>query len=302
MGSEQCAASGYCPVPKMDNDPVDHTETVDHIHSSYCLLMSTLLLAATAVVTAALRSVIRHRLPPSLLSHCLLDFLCGLELCVCGLELGTVLDIYDIPVYSFFLWMVLTWQALSWGSSTANPYGHLLRWSGGGEVWWETLTRVVAGTVGALTSYTLIAQVWEMEMSHFHSGRAHRSAAGVCGSDLQVSVVAGVLVELLGTLACFLAGSLLADVPQLKDKPFARTALDSAASVALVIAAFDLTGGYYNPALAMGLKLGCGPADPAHMTHLAVYWLGPCIGAYLAGPLYISAQQLVVTKEEKKTQ
>ena len=44
-----------------------------------------------------------------------MDFLCGLELCMCGYELGVVLDIYTYPypaltVYTAFLWTVLVWQ------------------------------------------------------------------------------------------------------------------------------------------------------------------------------------------------
>ena len=81
-----------------------------HVHSSWCLLVSTLILAITAITTSALRSVIRYSLSPTLPTHCLLDLLCGVELCVCGYELGVVLDIYGIPLYSVFLWIVLCWQ------------------------------------------------------------------------------------------------------------------------------------------------------------------------------------------------
>ena len=81
-----------------------------HVHSSWCLLVSTLILALTAIATSALRSVVRHSFSPSLPTYCLLDLLCGLELCVCGFELGVILDIYDIPLYSVMLWIVLCWQ------------------------------------------------------------------------------------------------------------------------------------------------------------------------------------------------
>ena len=37
---------------------------------------------------------LRSKLSPSLPVFALLDFLCGLELCVCGFERGVVLDIY----------------------------------------------------------------------------------------------------------------------------------------------------------------------------------------------------------------
>ena len=67
----------------------------DHLHSSWCLLVSSCLLASAAISCALLRSQIRTRLSPeSLPALALLDFLCGLELCVCGFELGVVLDIY----------------------------------------------------------------------------------------------------------------------------------------------------------------------------------------------------------------
>ena len=74
-----------------------------HVHSSWCLLVSTLILALTAITTSALRSVVRYNFSPSVLTYCLLDLLCGFEL-------GVILDIYDIPLYSLMLWIVLCWQ------------------------------------------------------------------------------------------------------------------------------------------------------------------------------------------------
>jgi len=274
------------------------SEDPDHVHSSWCLLVSTAILAATAVATSATRSVIRYSLRPSLFSNCLLDFLCGLELCICGYELGVVLDIYGIPLYSAFLWLVLCWQAISWGEATANPYSHLLRWSSGSQTLISSMIRVGAGSAGALSSYLLLAPLWRYELSHFHAGRADSSATGACGDDLQVSLIFGTGVELLGTLCCFLSGSLLSDLPFLNTKPLLITMLDNAVGVALVIAAFDLTGGYFNPNLALGIKLGCGKGG--HFQHLAVYWIGPCIGALVAGPLYNGMKSIMVTDQLKK--
>ena len=86
------------------------------VHSAWCLLVSSAVLAVTVILTSSARSVIRWRTRESLASHCLLDWLCGLELCMCGLELGVVLDIYPyplpaLPVYSTFLWTVLGTQS-----------------------------------------------------------------------------------------------------------------------------------------------------------------------------------------------
>jgi len=272
-------------------------EGLPHVHSSWCLLISTVVLAFTAITTSALRSVVRYSLPPTLPSHCLLDFLCGLELCVCGFELGVILDIYDIPLYSVLLWIVLSWQAISWGDATANPYGHLLRWQEGSQSAVQTIVRVGAGAAGALSSYMVLAPLWKYELSHFHEGRADRSATGSCGDDLQVSLLYGTFIELLGTLLCFISGFLLSDLPQLKTKPLLITLLDNAVGVALVIAAFDLTGGYFNPNLALGIKLGCGKGG--HMQHLAVYWVGPCVGALIAAPVYKGVKAVIAPEKPR---
>jgi len=269
-------------------------EDPSHIHSSWCLLISSVLLAITAVTCAALRSAIRAHLPPSLPVLALLDFLCGLELCVCGFELGVVLDIYDIPVYSVFLWLVICWQGVSWGESTANPGSHLLRWWRGEQAPLEGVVRSVAGALGGLSSLLVLAPLWAMELSHLHQGRAARSSAGACGDDLQVGLGAGLLVELAGTLVSGLAAAALQDSPRLQARPLTSMALDAALAVALVIAAFDLTGGYYSPVLATGIKLGCG-TSPDHLVHLAVYWAGPMAGTLLAPPLY---SRLVGSKQK----
>jgi len=278
---------------KMDAD----SEGLPHVHSSWCLLVSTLILAITAITTSALRSVIRYSLAPTLPTLCLLDLLCGVELCVCGYELGVVLDIYGIPLYSVFLWIVLCWQAISWGDATANPYSHLLQWYSGSQSTLHSIVRVLAGSAGALSSYLLLAPLWQYELSHFHAGRAGNNAAGACGDDLQVSMLAGLGVELLGTLGCFLSGSILSDIPHLKTNPLLVTLLDNIVGVALVIAAFDLTGGYFNPNLALGIKLGCGQGG--HIQHLAVYWVGPCIGALIAGPVYAGVKAVVAPEKPR---
>ena len=64
------------------------------------------------------------------------------------------------------------------------------------------------------------------------------------------------------------------------------------------MAGFDLTGGYYSPALALGTKLGCGQGGVVGgAEHLAVYWLAPCLGALLAGPVYRAGEQIIVKSD-----
>merc|ERR1719266_2574128 len=260
----------------------------EHIHSSWCLLVSTCLLAAAAVSANILRFIIRRsKFSPSLPVLALLDFLCGLELCVCGFELGVVLDIYGIPLYSAFLWLVIFWQGLSWGDATANPASHFLSWFDAKIGALEGITRSLAAALGGLSSLLVLSPLWALELSHLHQGRAGRSSSGNCGEDLQVSVLIGCLVELAGCLVSGLSASWFSDSPSFKDRPLLASALDSALAVALVIAAFDITGGYFSPVLALGIKLGCGTNDLSqYVSHLIVYWVGPCIAALLARPIY----------------
>ena len=67
------------------------------------------------------------------------------------------------------------------------------------------------------------------------------------------------------------------------------------------MAGFDLTGGYYSPALALGTKLGCGQGGLAGgAEHLAVYWVAPCLGALLARPVHAAAKQRLGSSDEEK--
>ena len=140
--------------------------------------------------------------------------------------------------------------------------------------------RSFAGALGGLSSLLVLAPLWAFELSHLHQvaflailntlpkgsqicsdnlqGRAGRNVSGKCGEDLQVSASMGAMVEMAGTLVCCLSGAWLAQskafkvelalqavTVTLQDRPLLATALDCAVGVALVIAAFDLSGGYY---------------------------------------------------------
>merc|ERR1719291_551171 len=222
-------------------------EVASHVHSAWCLLVSTIVLGVTVVATSSLRSAIRWSSRESLLTQCGLDLLCGLEL-------GVILDIYSAPVYCLYLWTVLVWQGLAWAAASPSPHTQLVHWAGGHQSLAAALLRSAAGLAGALASYTAMAAVWRWDLSHFHEGREVAAAGGQCAGDLQVSLAAGALVELLGSLLCFLAGAVLAELPSTAARPQLSLGLESAAGVAAVMAGFDLTGGYYSPALALGTK------------------------------------------------
>lgn len=51
-----------------------------------------------------------------------------------------------------------------------------------------------------------------------------------------------------------------------------------------IFAAFNYSGGYFNPVLATALKWGC--SGYTNIDHIVVYWIGACAGAILSVPLY----------------
>ena len=199
----------------------------------------------------------KSRLKDCLLSRCLLDFLCGLEQCMCGLELGVILDIYDTPVYCVYLWTVILWQGLSWSECSPSPASHLVSWRSGGQSLPWCMLRSVAGLAGALLSHRVISLVWSYDLSHYHDNRELVTGSGHCMDELQVSLPAGVLVEAMGALTGLIIELWLLET-RVSAFPLLGFSLNSAVAVTLVMLGFDLTGGYYSPSLALGLKLGCG--------------------------------------------
>ena len=145
---------------------------------------------------------------------------------------------------------LITEQGLAWNAATPSPHTHLVRYLAGGQSLLETVTRTMAGVTGALASYTVMAAIWTWDLSHFHDNREVSTAASHCAGDLQVSfkiltinrfgnmlqvsIPAGIMIELLGSLICFLSGLLMEDIPSLATRPRLSLGLDSVLSVSLV--------------------------------------------------------------------
>ena len=69
----------------------------------------------------------------------------------------------------------------------------------------------------------------------------------------------------------------LAEALKIYTKMYPFCLIDSFVATSLVVAAFDYSGGYYNPVLATGLKFGC--RGHSHFEHFIVYWIGASLGA-----------------------
>lgn len=75
----------------------------------------------------------------------------------------------------------------------------------------------------------------------------------------------------------------------------------------MFLAAFNYSGGYFNPVLATALKWGC--SGHTNIEHIIVYWIGACAGAVLSVPVFnmkqvrallIGDEATAPPKEERK--
>jgi aquaporin related protein len=129
--------------------------------------------------------------------------------------------------------------------------------------------------MGGCCIYRYVQLYWWLELTSTHEGRAFEE----CKADLQVPLIAGAIIEGVATLCCRLASKTISE----KDPKFGAM-LDSFIGTSLVVAAFNYSGGYFNPVLATGLKWGC--RGNTAIEHFIVYWIGSCTGAVLSVPLF----------------
>ena len=123
----------------------------------------------------------------------------------------------------------------------------------------------------------------------------------------------GAIIEGVATLLCRLTSKYLGDL-----EPKYASAIDSFIATSLVVAAFDYSGGYYNPvlgkhfkhldnivfftncpsslSLATGLKIGC--KGHSHLEHFLVYWVGASLGALASMYIYPLLKKSLGVKEK----
>ena len=105
-------------------------------------------------------------------------------------------------------------------------------------------------------------------------------------------MLAGAVIEGVATLLCRLTSKYLGDL-----EPKYASAIDSFVATALVVAAFDHSGGYYNPVLATGLKFGC--KGHTNVEHVIVYWIGASLGALASIYAYPLLKKSLGVKEKE---
>ncbi|XP_063625743.1 aquaporin-11 isoform X2 [Cydia splendana] len=239
------------------------------------LVVSTLFILLTSLLAHCARRLVQKLVKESFVRVLLEEAIAAAELCGCCFELIIVADNFGVGTYAIFLFALTIWWSLNWGEATACPYTHIEDIiEGKGDVR-KALLKTWAELAGGLLVFKYVQMYWALEISETHKDKAFED----CKADLQVPVLYGAVVEGIATCLCRLASKSLGDL-----NPRFATAIDSFIGTSLVVAAFEYSGGYFNPVLATSLKAGCD--GHTLLEHAVVYWIGACAGSILSVYVY----------------
>ncbi|XP_059057636.1 aquaporin-11 isoform X3 [Achroia grisella] len=239
------------------------------------LVVSTLFILLTSLLAHCARRLVQKSIKEPFVRLLFEEAIAAAELCGCCFELIVVADNFGVATYGIFLFALTIWWSLNWGDATACPYTHIEDViEGKGEIR-KAVLKTWAELVGGLLVFKYVQTYWALEISDTHKDKAFEE----CRADLQVPVIYGAVVEGVATCLCRLASKSLGDL-----NPRFATAIDAFIGTSLVVAAFDYSGGYFNPVLATSLKAGC--EGHTLLEHAVVYWIGACAGSVLSVYLY----------------
>lgn len=136
----------------------------------------------------------------------------------------------------------------------------------------SALIMIIVQALGGLASYRFARMVWSLDMVPDHRDRYMEK---VCSSDLNVAFLFGFALEL---------GATLVDTWMGRQKLTRTSVLDELIKLAtgslMIVLGINMTGMYFNPAMASGHTFGCHGTQA--WEHLFVYWAGPFLGCYVA--------------------
>ncbi|KAK3108967.1 hypothetical protein FSP39_019886 [Pinctada imbricata] len=134
------------------------------------------------------------------------------------------------------------------------------------------ILKILNQTLAGIASYRFAKLVWSIDLVSEHRGRFYETE---CASDLNVALLAGMAVEFGATLIDTWLGMQTISKQSVVDE-----ILKLCNGSLMIVLGINLTGMYFNPAMATGHTFGC--KGTAAWEHFIVYWIGPFIGCYLA--------------------
>ncbi|XP_025096423.1 aquaporin-11-like [Pomacea canaliculata] len=223
---------------------------------------------ATGVVQRALTRLL---VPVSVRGH-VLDFLCTMEACAYFFENNFVVKHYG----NFWLAVAIIGQlyvcSRTFGDGFDSPVKAFHEWLLGHLSWRLAVVKIAVMSLAGLASYRLARLIWSLDLIEDHHERFYEVD---CSSDLEVTLLTGMIIEGAATLSDTWLGLQTVSSLGLLDEfiKYLNAAL-------MIVYGLHTTGMYFNPAMASGHTLGCG--STRYWEHFVVYWAGPFLGCFLA--------------------
>ncbi|XP_028136839.2 aquaporin-11 [Diabrotica virgifera virgifera] len=258
------------------------------------IIVSTTYILLTLFLASVLRKIVKLIYGDSekFSKQLLLEFIATLELCACCYELIIIADNWGISAYAFYLFLLTVWWGSNWGSASACPYSPIEEVIEGNQDIKTAFWLIGAQLAGALLTFRYVQVLWSLELVETHLDKAYED----CTTDLQVDTGLGTIIEAGATCLCRIVSRILSESDAKLGNYF-----DAFFGTMMVVAAFNFSGGYFNPALATSLKLGCD--GNTFVEHVIVYWFGAIAGAILSIFLYKSVFiQNIIASVKPKTE
>jgi len=241
----------------------------------FAIIVSVFNIATISFCTHTARVIVRLVLSgfPRVIAE---ELVSTLEYCAVCFELALVCDNYGKTMFVIGLYVMNLWWGSCWGDATANPNTHLEDIVRGECEPREAGYKIGAQTVAGLAVWRVVRYLWGLGYSNLHLGKSRELT---CLADLQVSVIKGAAVECIITFIDRMNG--------LSQRHYTwqySNVFNAILSTGLVVAGLDYSGGYFNPVLAMSLKMGC--TGHNLLEHVIVYWLASVVGSMIALKFY----------------
>ncbi|GAV08278.1 AQP8 [Ramazzottius varieornatus] len=196
------------------------------------------------------------------------EVICTIQLCMNNFELGVITEVYGFSGYALGLFFTSLSYSFTFENGTADPSECLGNYCTKQIDLKEFLWRCAASLTGAAISYRLSKAFWAFQLTPAHV--LAYQAPQLCTASLQVSLMIGALFEGFETL-----------VNRLIQKSEGFNMLTGAVSdVAITFMGLFVSGGYFNPSLALAMEYGC--EGLPFVDYLVVYLAAPMVATLLA--------------------
>lgn len=235
-------------------------------------LSASLMYFIITMTSGWLLRTINRAITPEPIKFYVADFSATLEMCAYFFENNFIFKNYG----SLWLFIAVVVECFianrTFYGASENPCHAFLQFMERSIPVTTAILRIALQTLAGFASYRFAKMVWSLDMVPDHRDRYMETQ---CGSDLNVALLTGFAIEM---------GATLVDTWLGRQTVVKYSTVDEIIKLAngslMIVLGINMTGMYFNPAMASGHTFGC--HGTAAWEHFIVYWLGPFLGCYVA--------------------